>query len=122
MLKLRVWPAPLLCALLLGSCGGAPSCNNEPLALSPNERGDKFAIVFSRNCGATTPNNVQISITNNLNRPAGTGNILIIDRATYSSKYKPVWINNNLVSISIPRGARIFLHRREMEGVHVVFR
>ena len=109
-------------AALLSSCGTEPSCQNEILGTSPNPKGTLVAVAFSRNCGATVGNNLQISIVRQGDLPEGKGNALILDNAPpYSEMAKPVWTNNDHLTLSKPKNARIFLNEESVLGVDITF-
>lgn len=94
---------------LVSCLGGDASCENEVLdaVLSPN--GELAAVAFSRNCGATTGENIQISVLRPDEEPRGGGNALIIDQAPgYSSAVRPRWLANDRLVLKIPAGARVF--------------
>src|SRR5262245_58728358 len=80
--------AVLLAATLAASCGKFDSCGNDVLARVPSPTGSRQAIVFERDCGATTGFSTQISIVGRdevvREQPSTwaateSGNVLVID-------------------------------------------
>jgi hypothetical protein len=109
-------------AMALASCNVSPSCRNEPHGRSVSPNGKMAAIVYSRNCGATTGDNYQISIVPADEAPTGTGNALILDSGpSYSPHFKPMWHGDGALTIPVPAGARVFSKNRRVNGVQVTF-
>jgi hypothetical protein len=80
------------------------------------------AIAYSRNCGATTGDNYQISIVSADEEPTGVGNALILDSApSYSPDFKPMWHGDAALTIPVPAGARVFSKSGRVNGVQVTF-
>ncbi len=115
--------APLGVAFTLLSCSsGSPSCENDVLDDIPSPSGLSSAVVFSRNCGATTGYNIQVSILPKGTTPNGKGNALVIDHVpVYSPIYRPIWQNDRKVVLSIPTGARVFLKSTVVNATEVSF-
>ena len=111
-----------LCALTVASCSAEPSCQNEQLVRSTSPDGRKVAVAFLRDCGATTDENYQVSVSGEGERLPEKGNVLIVDQVpTYSDAFKPVWNEDGSLMVPVPRGARVFLKRNNLDGIHVIF-
>jgi hypothetical protein len=117
---------PLCVALItINACGSL--CSNQELeeALSPDKK--HHAIVFNRDCGATTALNVQVSLLPAAQRLENTGNVFIVDAgkstsASQSLNVHIMWINSKELTVSYtPRSARVFLQRRKVEDVLVKY-
>lgn len=70
---------PLLmtvCAITAG-CGIAGGCDNRVVQRSLSPDGSREAVVFERNCGATTGYSTQISLMSPGKDPANAGNLFI---------------------------------------------
>ena len=83
--------------------------------------GDRAAVVFQIDCGATTPFNTQVSIF-----PS--------DKESFSAdRYPPVlvlrdkhvlaieWITDDLLKIRVPSDVRIFKQTNEAGGVEIIY-
>lgn len=102
--------------------GCEPACQNEILDSSLSPDGKMIAIVFSRNCGATTGKNFQVSIVKYGYSNKGPGNTLILDSAPpYSDIYKPLWKDNISLILRVPEGARLFKRKYEVDGVSIEY-
>jgi hypothetical protein len=64
-------------AIVASACSNT-SCHNEVWDIVANPTAQLLAIVFSRNCGATTGENAQVSIISPHSPPDGQGNALIM--------------------------------------------
>lgn len=109
-------------AMALASCSVDPSCQNELQGRSVSPNGKMAAVVYSRNCGATTGDNYQVSIVPAGEKPAGKGNALIVDSTPpYSPRFQPMWRGDDALIIPIPAGARLFSKSSLVHGVQVTF-
>jgi hypothetical protein len=121
--KMRISLATALSATLLAACSTEPSCQNEKLGISPSPDGSMVAVVFSRNCGATTSNNIQVSIVRRGEEVVSKGNVLILDQAPrYTDNYKPMWRGEKQLVIPLPSNSRIFLKNSDVLGVNIVYK
>lgn len=88
----------------------------------PSQHSDLKAVVFSRNCGATTSDNVQVSIEKTDDAPTGKGNVVIYDQVAYSALAKPRWLDDKRLVITIPVGARVYFENRRVRSIDILFR
>ncbi|WP_077145017.1 hypothetical protein [Sphingopyxis sp. KK2] len=72
----RLIPLALL-ATLVGGCDDG--CGNEIITRSDATGGAHSAVMFNRNCGATTGFTTQISIVPSGEQPSGAGNAFVAD-------------------------------------------
>jgi hypothetical protein len=108
---------------ILSSCGIEPACKNEVLGTSLSPNGSLVAVAFSRNCGATTSENLQVSILHQGEVPEGKGNALIMDHTPpYSDASKPMWTSDGNLTLMIPRNARVFFRKEDVEEVEITFK
>jgi hypothetical protein len=123
VVKMRFRLAAISSLVFLTSCSAEPSCENEVLSRSPNPSGHLVAVVFSRNCGATVGENMQVSIVRRDDNVTGKGNALITDKApSYSDAYKPTWSGDRSVVLIVPAAARTFLQEKQVSGVSVIYK
>jgi len=105
--------------LSLSSCDTI-FCNNtiKREIISPNSR--LKAVVFERDCGATTSGSIQISILDkNEQLSPGGGNIFIVK---YYPKIDVTWENNNHLLIQYPEYYNPVKEVSTFEDVSVVYR
>lgn len=120
---MRFWLGTISSLVFLNSCSAEPFCKNQILARSPNPSGKMVAVVFSRNCGATVGDNVQVSIVRRGDDVTRKGNTLIMDKApSYSDAYRPIWSGDSSVVLIIPNAARTFLQNKHVSGVSVTYK
>lgn len=67
----------LAAATSLAACDSA--CANRVLRELPSPDGSRRAVIFDRDCGATTGFSTQVSVVGADDVPAGTGNVFIAD-------------------------------------------
>ena len=115
----------LLAAPLLVACSVA--CENTILTRVDAPNGRHSAVVFRRDCGATTGFSAQVSVLKRGDRPSNAGNVFVADddhgAATTGPNGVPwaeaVWQDENRLLIRYDAKARIFQHRAEASGVRV---
>ena len=111
------------CLASLSSCGFEPACRNEILKKSLSPNGKLVALVFSRNCGATTGSNFQISVADKFDIPDDVGNVLIADRTPiYSNEFDPAWDSEDHLTVFIPKNSRIFFQDSYVSGTYIKFK
>ena len=112
--------------LLLAVSSCAPPCTNDVVQLEQSPDMRLTAQKFSRNCGATTPFNVQISISRARGNVPGTGNTFIADGGGKTQISIPAdhvrihWMDNRLV-VEYDKDLRIFKQEREVEGIQLLY-
>ena len=108
--RLLVLPA----LLALAAC-----CDNEILTVSPSPDGARKAVVFMRNCGATTGFNTQVSIIPaHTPAPRGEGNALVVDGWHTLHLH---WRDNDELEIGDYGSARVFHQAGTAGDVHLHF-
>jgi hypothetical protein len=110
--------APLFLLLVVASLVGCSSdCQNEVLSQATSPSGRLKAVVFSRDCGATTGVSVQVSILRSGARLRNVkGNALITDRAEWRSLK---WEREDTVLVGFSNEPRVFAED-SVKGVRVV--
>ena len=117
------------CALTLctGTIGCSDMCANEVLADVPSPDGRKHAIVFERDCGATTDFSKQVSILPVGRAVSDNGNVFVADadhgRAPHGPGGGPRvavrWLDGRTLEVRHDWRARVFMHERERDGTVV---
>ena len=115
-------------AAFVSSC--TDICSNEVIAsaLSPDGRYD--AIIFQRDCGATTGFSTQISIVQHGDIPTASGNIFVADDdhgvaaagAWGGPRAEVQWESADRLLVLYARGSRIFKQDRSRSGITVSYR
>jgi hypothetical protein len=107
-----------LLAVSIGLSGCDP-CGNEISQTVNSPSGKMKAIVFNRNCGATTGFNTQVSIIpSSESLPGDSGNTLILDGVVPLSIE---WRSDSALQLSGLGAAKIFLQSPSAAGVSVSY-
>ena len=93
------------------------------LSRIPSPNGKMVAVVFGKDCGATTSISYHVSILASGESLPEKGNILVADKSSgYSEKFKPVWHGNHELEVIIPPKARVFTKNNQLYGVNLTFK
>jgi hypothetical protein len=121
--QLRV-AAFLLASLLFLACDSG--CANEILETVLSPDGNWQAVIFRRDCGATTGYSTQVSIISaKAKLPNKGGNVFVADtdhgkapeQESGGPKVKAEWLDNKNIRISHHTDARVFLAEKKQSGV-----
>jgi hypothetical protein len=105
-------------------------CSNRIVHILPSPEGSLKAIVFLRDCGATTDFNTHISVLRaNNSEPKGSGNAFVADsdhgRAMAGEWGGPnvslAWEGVRRLAVTYARGSRVFAKHDEVLGVHIEY-
>jgi hypothetical protein len=114
---------PLL--LLPGGCSDLFDCANEVVARVHAPSGTREAVMFERNCGATTGFTTQISIVEPGDTPRDGGNVFIAEGGTaapWGGPYAEMrWLAPTRLLVRYVGDAGVGKAEREVEGVTVTF-
>ncbi len=124
MIKLFV---PALSLLLLGACGEV--CVNQTVMRQQSPDAKLDAILFQRDCGATTGFSTQISIVAKGRDELGPGNVFIADADHGNAKIGEWggpwatmnWNSNTDLRVQYAVGSRVFVQEQEIRGVRIVY-
>lgn len=106
----------LALSIVLSACD---PCGNEVSRTVISPSGKLKAVVFNRNCGATTGYNTQVSIIpTSASLPGEAGNALILDG---SVPLKIEWRTDSELHLSGFGTARVFLQSHSAAGVSVSY-
>lgn len=94
-------------------------CSNEPIAEIASPSGKSKAIVFHRNCGATTGANTQVAVLPSYSSlPNIPGNTLIVDG---DMPLKVRWNSESSLSISGMGTARVSKRQESVADVTIAY-
>jgi hypothetical protein len=115
-------PTITILVLLLSGCG---LCGNEILSESLSPDGSKRAVLFSRDCGATTDYSWQISILGAKEvLPDDGGNAFAAGTdhgAVQEMKIEVDWKDSEHLIVSYPEHAHVFHHLTLVSGVRISY-
>ncbi len=125
MVDARLCIAPLL--LILGACDDM--CGNQIVTRLPGPDGTRDAVMFQRDCGATSGFTTQISIVESGEGISGIGNAYTADddhgRAAAGAWHGPwaamEWRGPRRLHISYAAGSRIFEQNEQVSGVVISY-
>lgn len=112
------WVSLIIACLLFSGCLSNDCVNvvREEL-VSPN--GKLKAVVFSRNCGATTGANIQVSVLDKKeNLPNDGGNALIVD----NGDAKVSWKKEGGLLVTLDSEVRVFKKETVVHGADIEYR
>ena len=115
----HVFLLPIVAVLLADVTGCDSICENEQIANVASPSGAARAIVFHRNCGATTGFNTQVSVLPMAKQlPNDGGNALIVDG---SVPLQVRWTSESRILVSGYGQAKIFKQESIVGGVAVTY-
>ena len=80
------------------------------------------AIIFQRDCGATTGFSTQVSIIKSIEElPNESGNVLITDGHPNDNGYKLNWLNNENILISNTQNNRIHFKEQTIGAISISY-
>ena len=118
--------APLL---ILASPACSDACGNYVQKVLPSPDGKHAAVLFRRDCGATTDFSTQVSVVRMGTRPKGSGNVFIADadhgavgRAAWGDPWADMkWVAPRHLVISYDARSRVFSKNGSASGVRITF-
>lgn len=105
-------------AMLVAVTGCDFGCDDEVVSSTSSPSRAISAVVFNRNCGATTGFNTQVSLLRAGTAPSGPGNTLILDG---SVPLKFLWISESNLKITGLGSAKIFKQEQTVADVSVAY-
>ena len=122
---MRESPVLLLLAVLLMLAGCTKSnCANEAIAKCSSPDGQWKYVSFDRNCGATTGNNLQISILPaSESQPSSAANAFIADDNHGATQFlaQPEWSSRQKLRIAYSKKARIFKKESKVGPIEIEY-
>ena len=118
---------PLL--LLLTCAGCSDTCQNTVASRSLSPDGALAAVLFQRDCGATTGFSTQISILGPDDKPTGSGNAFVADDNDGAARVgswdgswaETKWLAPDHLLIRYAAQSRIFMHSDGVSGVKITY-
>jgi len=109
----------MMTAIFLAGCNALDPCENVLLRQAMSLDGKLKAVVFSRGCGATTSESVQISILQaSAVLPNEAGNIFVAEEANIYVK----WLSTSQLQITVPAKAQIFHKQQKHGAIQIVYK
>ena len=102
-------------------CSTSPACDNRLHARVPSPDGARDALLYTRACGATTSESVQLSVVARGGAPVGIGNVLVADGIAPAA-VSIRWLAGDVLAIDLPAAARTFHAADAAGGVRIVYR
>jgi hypothetical protein len=119
----------IVAAGLLGLGGCSDGCSNNYISRADAPDGLHSAVMFQRECGATTGFSTQVSVLKRGTEPSGAGNIFRADddhgAATAGNWGGPwaeiSWLAPDHLLVRYAAKSRLFEQRREVSGVRISY-
>jgi hypothetical protein len=121
-----MWKFASLTLLAAGLVGCADGCENTPIQTVAAPSGHQKAVLFERNCGATTDFTTQISLVEGGAKASGKGNVFIADgglkAASWGGPWAEVsWLSPGRLLVKYDASARVFEQHENVDGVRISF-
>ena len=115
--------------VLLLAAGCSDGCGNTIVSSKAAPDGRRSAVLFQRDCGATTGFTTQVSILDSGRPLTGGGNVFTADDDNGAAQAAPwggpwaelVWVSPNHLLVRHDAKARVFLQNEDISGVQVRF-
>ena len=112
---------------VIGGCSDA--CQNSTVSTAAAPASDLKAVLFQRDCGATTGFSSQVSVTGADEAPAGGGNVFVADTdhgvaeaASWGGPWVEArWLSPQQLLIRYDAKARVFTQNASVSGVTVAY-
>ena len=120
---------PLLLLVSLPACSNV-FCTNETVASLKSPDGKHRAILFMRECGATTDYSTQVSVIGSWSRVDSIGNVFIADaydrdakRGSWGGPWAEIgWASPKQLVVTYDARSRVFTRNGSANGVQIVYR
>ena len=115
----RLLGLPIVLLIGVSAAGCGEICRNEPVTVIPSPDGKAKAVVFHRNCGATTSANTQVSVLPAYSElPNIPGNALVLDA---DAPVEVTWMSDASLSVSGLGTARASKQQETANGVSIAY-
>lgn len=120
-------PIVIICGFLLSGCNDA--CQNQIVSETRSSDSQYSAVVFQRDCGATSAFTTQVSVLPFGEEPKQSGNVFVADDnhgAAQVGNWGGPWVSvkwrgANHLQVTYAKGARIFEKTEDVGDVTVSF-
>ena len=120
--------AAILAALMMCS-GCSDACQNTVASRSLSPDGNHAAVLFQRDCGATTGFSTQISILDADGKPSGGGNAFVADDDHGAARVgnwegswaEMKWLSTERLLIRYAAKSRLFKQKESVSGVSITY-
>ena len=125
----RVAPICCMVASVMLASGCAEPCANSVVASAASPDGAHSAVVFQRDCGATTGFSTQISVIDDSGPPTGGGNAFIADddhgaatSGAWGGPWADIrWLSADHLLIRYAARSRLYHRQPNVSGVRISF-
>lgn len=120
----------LLAFMAVSSVGCSDTCADDIVSRVTSPDGRHVAVLFQRDCGATTGFSTQISIVDVGSKPVGGGNVFVADDDHGSARAgawggpwaEARWLQNDRLIVRYASKSRLFRTEAVVSGVRVIYR
>ena len=106
-------------AMLLNGCSSLDPCENTFIRQVTSPNGKLKAVVFSRGCGATTSESVQISILEvNAPLPEEAGNVSVVEESNVYVN----WLSSSQRQVIIPAASKIYTQEQKYGSITIIYK
>ena len=117
----------VLLAIILSKCNIAGDCSNHLSSQISNAKGNFKIVKFDRGCGATTDNNIQLSVIKfSDSLPNESGNIFISESKVganldLDTSVQAHWVNDTTIIVTHDRDLGIFKKNTQVKKLTVIY-
>jgi hypothetical protein len=120
------WKPGVVAFLVACSTACSDGCGNRVVQTVLAPGGRLRAVLFERNCGATTRFTTQVSVTSSIDAPSGIGNVFVADGGIAPTAWGGPWAeiswrSRDRLLIKYDRSARVFVRNARVAGGSVEF-
>jgi hypothetical protein len=118
---------PTACCVLIGAC--SDSCANTIVSRLPSPDGQREAVLFQRDCGATSGFSTQISILSRRQQLSGSGNAFSADddhgasqAGSWGGSWAALrWLSSDRLLVRYAAKSRLFKQDENVSGVQIAY-
>lgn len=119
----------IIAAALLSFSGCSDNCSNSPISHADGPDGLHSAVMFQRDCGATTGFSTQVSLVVRGEPPSGSGNVFRADddhgvaaAGNWGGPWAEVkWLARDHLLIRYASKSRLFEQKNEVSGIRISY-
>jgi hypothetical protein len=106
-------------AMSLMGCSAIDLCENTFIRQAGSPDGKLKAVVFSRGCGATTSESMEVSILEaNASPPNGAGNIFGADVSNVYVK----WLSSSQLQVTAPATSKVYTKEQKYGSITIIYK